>query len=77
MSSSTGETLVTPAKDIDDTTPLLGTTRIEDEQVIQFSEARKMGVTGAMFLILNKMIGTGSMRSLLFPNHSVKHMIAS
>lgn len=28
-----------------------------------FSEKRKIGITGSVFLILNKMIGTGSMPS--------------
>lgn len=32
---------------------------VQDEQHYQFSESRKLGVTGAVFLILNKMIGTG------------------
>lgn len=31
-----------------------------DAQNFAFSEDRKIGVTGAVFLILNKMIGTGS-----------------
>lgn len=30
-------------------------------QKIHYSDSRKIGVTGAVFLILNKMIGTGSM----------------
>jgi hypothetical protein len=60
MSSSTEEALVAPAKDVNETTPLLATTTIEDEQIFQLPESRKMGVTGAVFLILNKMIGTGS-----------------
>ena len=32
-----------------------------EEQKYAFSDKRKLGVTGAVFLILNKMIGTGSM----------------
>ncbi|KAF2280644.1 high-affinity methionine permease-like protein [Westerdykella ornata] len=32
---------------------------IEDEHTYQFDESRKIGITGAVFLILNKMIGTG------------------
>lgn len=31
-----------------------------DGQTFAYSEDRKIGVTGAVFLILNKMIGTGS-----------------
>ena len=32
-----------------------------DATTYAYSEDRKIGVTGAVFLILNKMIGTGSM----------------
>ena len=32
---------------------------VQDENTYAFSEDRKIGVTGAVFLILNKMIGTG------------------
>lgn len=32
----------------------------EDQQVFQYDESRKLGITSAVFLILNKMIGTGS-----------------
>ena len=31
-----------------------------DAQTYAYSEDRKIGVTGAVFLIINKMIGTGS-----------------
>jgi hypothetical protein len=31
-----------------------------DQQTYAYSEDRKIGITGAAFLILNKMIGTGS-----------------
>lgn len=34
--------------------------QIEEEQQFKLAESRKIGVTGAVFLILNKMIGTGS-----------------
>lgn len=34
--------------------------QVQDEQAFKFSESRKIGVTGAVFLIVNKMIGTGS-----------------
>ncbi len=33
---------------------------VEDVQAFKYAESRKIGVTGAAFLILNKMIGTGS-----------------
>jgi hypothetical protein len=36
---------------------------VVDENVYHFDESRKLGVTSSVFLILNKMIGTGS----LFP----------
>ena len=32
---------------------------LQDEQVFQFGESRKLGVTACVFLIINKMIGTG------------------
>jgi amino acid transporter len=32
---------------------------VVDENTYQFDESRKIGITGAVFLILNKMIGTG------------------
>jgi hypothetical protein len=37
-----------------------GQVEVETEQTYAFEESRKLGVTGAVFLILNKMIGTGS-----------------
>ncbi|ORY61480.1 amino acid permease [Pseudomassariella vexata] len=36
-----------------------GTTEDQAVQKIAYSESRKIGITGAVFLILNKMIGTG------------------
>lgn len=44
----------------EDSPPDYASGQIQDEQAFQFSESRKIGVTGAVFLILNKMIGTGS-----------------
>lgn len=32
---------------------------VQDETTYQYDESRKIGITGAVFLILNKMIGTG------------------
>lgn len=39
---------------------------VESAQAFQYSESRKLGVTGSVFLILNKMIGTGSAFSPVF-----------
>ena len=35
-------------------------TSVVDAQTYAYTEDRKIGVTGAVFLILNKMVGTGS-----------------
>jgi hypothetical protein len=41
---------------------------VEDVQTYAYSDSRKLGVTGSVFLILNKMIGTGSrLYPKLFP----------
>lgn len=37
-------------------------------QHIHYDDSRKIGITGAVFLILNKMIGTGSMSALAVPS---------
>ena len=47
----------------DDSSPDYAGGQVQDEQAFKFSESRKIGVTGAVFLILNKMIGTGSEHS--------------
>ena len=47
----------------DDSPPDYASGQVQDEQAFKFSESRKIGVTGAVFLILNKMIGTGSKSS--------------
>lgn len=52
---------------------------IEDEQTFQYSDSRKLGVTGSgsVFLILNKTIGTGSecfhsiLKNLALTNSSI------
>lgn len=44
----------------DETTPIFGSSSVEGAQVFRFAESRKLGVTSSLFLILNKMIGTGS-----------------
>ena len=33
---------------------------VQNENTYAFDDSRKLGVTGSVFLILNKMIGTGS-----------------
>ena len=33
---------------------------VEEEKTYAYDDSRKLGVTGSVFLILNKMIGTGS-----------------
>ena len=47
---------------------------IAGEEVYQFDESRKLGVTSSVFLILNKMIGTGSM---WLPNYRINLFIHS
>lgn len=47
----------------EETSPMSGSSRssnVEGAQVFRFAESRKLGVTSSLFLILNKMIGTGS-----------------
>jgi len=39
---------------------------VKSQEVYEFSDTRKLGVTSAVFLILNKMIGTGSEYTYLF-----------
>ena len=34
---------------------------VEEEKTYAYDDSRKLGITGSVFLILNKMIGTGSM----------------
>ena len=44
----------------EETVPISGTSSAESAQVFRFDDSRKLGVTSSLFLILNKMIGTGS-----------------
>lgn len=44
----------------EDTLSASGSSRLEGAQVFRYAESRKLGVTSSVFLILNKMIGTGS-----------------
>lgn len=37
---------------------------VKDQETYAYDESRKIGVTGAVFLILNKMIGTGGILRL-------------
>lgn len=48
-----------------DASPQAGS--VIDAQEFSYTEDRKIGVTGAVFLILNKMIGTGSKSQLHHP----------
>lgn len=43
-----------------ETSPISGSSSVENAQVFRYAESRKLGVTSSLFLILNKMIGTGS-----------------
>lgn len=43
-----------------ETSPISGSSSEEGVRVFRFAESRKLGVTSSVFLILNKMIGTGS-----------------
>ncbi|KAL7274661.1 hypothetical protein RUND412_002424 [Rhizina undulata] len=45
--------------DGDQSPPSYPSSAAEEEQVFRFGESRKLGVTSSVFLILNKMIGTG------------------
>lgn len=44
------------------------TTSIQTEEVYAFDESRKLGITSSVFLIINKMIGTGSKFYLSSPS---------
>lgn len=44
----------------EETVLISGTSSAEGTQIFRFAESRKLGVTSSLFLILNKMIGTGS-----------------
>lgn len=53
------------SRDPEEPSALIPTSRDSEEQVFRIEESRKLGVTSSVFLILNKMIGTGS-QSILF-----------
>jgi hypothetical protein len=46
---------------------------VQDENTYAYDDSRKLGVTGAVFLILNKMIGTGS-ECCLAPASTIAHI---
>ena len=48
------------SRDPEEPSALIQTPRSSEEQVFKIQESRKLGVTSSVFLILNKMIGTGS-----------------
>lgn len=48
------------SRDPEEPSTLLPASRSSEEQVFRIEESRKLGVISSMFLILNKMIGTGS-----------------
>jgi hypothetical protein len=56
-----GEPTTTQVKDdgVDGSPPAFVDGVVGDEETYQYDESRKIGITGAVFLILNKMIGTG------------------
>ncbi|KAK2606836.1 hypothetical protein N8I77_005561 [Diaporthe amygdali] len=58
-SSTVGEQYSSAVSRDEDAPPDYASGQVQDEQAFKFSESRKIGVTGAVFLILNKMIGTG------------------
>lgn len=41
----------------------------------EYSDERKIGITGSVFLILNKMIGTGSEFAALKASHNHVHIL--
>jgi hypothetical protein len=56
------EQTVRPKDDVHDASPSpehLNDGIVQEEKTYEIQESRKLGVTGAVFLILNKMIGTG------------------
>ena len=48
------------AHDASPTPPEYENAVVEQENTYAFDDSRKLGITGSVFLILNKMIGTGS-----------------
>lgn len=44
---------------VSDSANARGDALIQDEHAYQYPDSRKLGVTGAAFLIINKIIGTG------------------
>lgn len=48
------------SRDLEEPSSLIPTPRSSEEHVFRIEESRKLGVVSSIFLILNKMIGTGS-----------------
>lgn len=55
-----GPNSINPTSTQDDGDAQVRDAQVQDEQQFKIAESQKIGVTGAVFLILNKMIGTGS-----------------
>lgn len=65
MSSKHGDAVSTGIfNHIESSPPKHDDAELEEEQTYEFEESRKLGVVGAVFLILNKMIGTGGLQGL-------------
>jgi hypothetical protein len=57
---------------------------VQEEKTYAYDDSRKLGITGSVFLILNKMIGTGSMyfldegsRILTYCKSSLRPLVSS
>lgn len=48
------------AEDAGPTPPTYEDVVVQEEKTYAYDDSRKLGITGSVFLILNKMIGTGS-----------------
>lgn len=57
-----GDTKVTPAAESDGTAPpIYDDASVQEDQAYVYDDSQKLGYTATVFVILNKMIGTGSM----------------
>jgi hypothetical protein len=66
------ETKVARAVDTESPPPTYGGASVQDDQAYVYKDDQKLGYTATVFVILNKMIGTGSMYTplLIFNTHS-------
>jgi hypothetical protein len=66
------ETKVARAVDTESPPPTYGGASVQDDQAYVYKDDQKLGYTATVFVILNKMIGTGSMYTPLpkFNTHS-------